>query len=139
MNEFSIKSYLIRAVYDWCSDNSLTAYLAVKVDEHTRVPMAYVKDGEIVLNISMDAVHNLHIGNDSLTCSGRFGGVSHGIVVPIDAVVGVFSKETGQGLVFRGDDFVATHPIKSGKLSSSEKPHPDGPKSSGKPQLRVVK
>lgn len=138
MNEFLIKPYLIRAIYDWCSDNALTPYLAVKVSEHTRVPIAYVKDGEIVLNISMDAVHNLQIGNEAIICTGRFGGVVHGLDVPIAAVIGIFSKETGQGLVFQGESFMLTHPMKIGNVSSSDKSDPDKPKPSGKPRLRVV-
>jgi stringent starvation protein B len=131
---FSTKPYLIRAIYDWCSDSALTPYLAVKVDEQTRVPNAYVKDGEIVINLSMDAVRNLHIGNEEITCGGRFGGVSHGLVVPIVAVIGIFAKETGQGLVFQGNDSVPTLPTDSGSETS-----PDKPNLPGKPRLRVVK
>ncbi len=134
MKGFSTKPYLIRAIYDWCSDSALTPYLAVKVDEQTRVPNAYVKDGEIVINLSMDAVRNLHIGNEEITCGGRFGGVSHGLVVPIVAVIGIFAKETGQGLVFQGNDSVPTLPTDSGSETS-----PDKPNLPGKPRLRVVK
>ncbi|RFC32421.1 MAG: stringent starvation protein B [Candidatus Nitrotoga sp. SPKER] len=134
MKEFSTKPYLIRAIYDWCSDSALTPYLAVKVNGQTRVPKAYVKDGEIVINLSMDAVRNLHIGNEEITCGGRFGGVSHGLVVPIDAVIGIFAKETGQGLVFQGKDSIPTLPTDSGSS-----PLPDNPPPSGKPRLRVVK
>ena len=134
MKGFSTKPYLIRAIYDWCSDSALTPYLAVKVDDQTRVPNAYVKDGEIVINLSMDAVRNLHIGNEEITCGGRFGGVSHGLVVPIAAVIGIFAKETGQGLVFQGNDSVPTLPADSGSETS-----PDKPNLPGKPRLRVVK
>jgi stringent starvation protein B len=134
VKEFSTKPYLIRAIYDWCSDSALTPYLAVKVNEHTRVPKTYVKDGEIVINLSMDAVRNLHIGNEDITCGGRFGGVSHGLVVPIDTVIGIFAKETGQGLVFQGNDSIPTLPTDSGSATSSDKPILPG-----KPRLRVVK
>ena len=134
MKGFSTKPYLIRAIYDWCSDSALTPYLAVKVDDQTRVPNAYVKDGEIVINLSMDAVRNLHIGNEEITCGGRFGGVSHGLVVPIAAVTGIFAKETGQGLVFQGNDSVPTLPTDTGSETS-----PDKPNLPGKPRLRVVK
>jgi stringent starvation protein B len=134
VKEFSTKPYLIRAIYDWCSDSALTPYLAVKVNEQTRVPKAYVKDGEIVINLSMDAVRNLHIGNEEITCGGRFGGVSHGLVVPIDAVIGIFAKETGQGLVFQGNDSIPTLPTDNGSATS-----PDNPTLPGKPRLRVVK
>lgn len=134
MKEFSTKPYLIRAIYDWCSDSALTPYLAVKVNEQTRVPKAYVKDGEIVINLSIDAVRNLHIGNEEITCGGRFGGVSHGLVVPIAAVIGIFAKETGQGLVFQGNNSIPTLPADSGSAAS-----PDKPTLPGKPRLRVVK
>ena len=101
MSELSTKPYLIRAIYDWCADSGLTPYLAVRVDAQTRVPAAYIKDGEIVLNLSVDAVRNLHMGNEDISCSGRFGGVPQDIYVPIAAVIGIFAKETGQGLVFQ--------------------------------------
>jgi stringent starvation protein B len=134
VKELSTKPYLVRAIYDWCSDNALTPYLAVKVSEQTRVPKAYIKDGEIVINLSMDAVRNLHIGNEEITCGGRFGGVSHGLVIPIDAVISIFAKETGQGLVFQGNDSIPTLPTDSNRVIS-----PDKPMLPGKPRLTVVK
>lgn len=125
----STKPYLIRAIYEWCADSGLTPYLAVKVDAHTRVPAAYVKDGEIVLNIGTEAVKNLQIGNEYITCGGRFGGVAHDIVVPVAAVIGIFARENGEGLAFEARE--------------SLPPSPDGggerPASQGKPQLRVIK
>ncbi|MEO6421499.1 MAG: ClpXP protease specificity-enhancing factor [Candidatus Nitrotoga sp.] len=134
MNEHSTKPYLIRAIYDWCSDNALTPYLAVRVDELTRVLMAYVKDGEIVINVSMDAVRNLQIGDEEITCGGRFGGVLHSLFVPIPAVIGIFAKETGQGLLFQGCDFIPTLPTDRSSTSP-----PDKPTLPSKPKLRVVK
>ena len=134
MNETSTKPYLIRAIYDWCTDNGYTPYLSVRVDVNTRVPMSYVKDGEIVLNISMDAVQNLQLGNEEISCGGRFGGVAHKIVVPVGAVIGIFAKETGQGLAFQGQE---SAPTESG-TTGGNKP-PDEPPPPGKPHLRVVK
>jgi stringent starvation protein B len=109
--------------------------LAVKVDEHTRVPLAYVKDGEIVLNIGTEAVRALHMGNDDITCGGRFGGVSHEIVVPVAAVVGIFAKETGQGLVFQGQESMSAAP------EGSDEPPSGAPSGGSRPKshLRVVK
>lgn len=133
MSELSTKPYLIRAIFDWCADSGLTPYLAVRVDGQTRVPMAYVKDGEIVLNLSVDAVRNLHMGNDEITCGGRFGGVPHEIIVPIAAVIGIFAKETGQGLVFQGQESVPTPPSGDGGGKPPESPQP------AKPRLTVVK
>jgi stringent starvation protein B len=139
VSELSTKPYLIRAIYDWCADSGLTPYLAVQVDEYTQVPMAYVKDGKIVLNISVDAVRNLHMGNEDISCSGRFGGVSHQIMVPIAAVMGIFAKENGQGLIFQGAD---SQPILNVPLSSEtdggDEP-PSGSPPQGRPKLRVVK
>jgi stringent starvation protein B len=132
VSEVSTKPYLVRAIYDWCTDSGLTPYLAVRVDGQTQVPMAYVKDGEIVLNLSADAVRSLHIGNDEITCGGRFGGVPQQIIVPMAAVIGIFAKENGQGLVFQGHDSV---PAASGDGGGN--PPDNSPPA--KPRLRVVK
>lgn len=126
----STKPYLIRAIYEWCADNGLTPYLAVRVDEQTRVPMAYVKNGEIVLNLGVEAVHNLHMGNDFISCSGRFGGVAHELLVPVGAVIGIFAKENGQGLAFEAQESGPPTPPEGGE----EPPTPHG-----RPHLRVVK
>ena len=134
MSETSTKPYLIRAIYDWCTDNGYTPYLSVKVDVNTRVPMSYVKDGEIVLNISMDAVQQLQIADEDITCNGRFGGVAHKISVPVGSVVGIFAKETGQGLAFQGQESTSDQ---TGKHDTDGPP--DTPPPPGKPKLRVVK
>jgi len=133
VNEASTKPYLIRAIYDWCTDNGFTPYLSVRVDVNTRVPMSYVKEGEIVLNISMDAVQNLQLGNEEISCGGRFGGVAHKIIVPVGAVIGIFAKETGQGLAFQGQESSSAD---SG--ASGDEP-PEEPPPHNKPRLRVVK
>lgn len=139
MSELSTKPYLIRAIYDWCADSGQTPYLAVQVDEHTQVPMGYVKDGKIVLNISVDAVRNLHIGNEDITCGGRFGGVAHQIYVPIESVLGIFAKENGQGLVFQGKDApVMLNSAVENKGDGDDEP-PSGSAPQGRPKLRVVK
>lgn len=100
MKALSTKPYLIRAIYEWCSDNGYTPYLSVKVDAQTRVPNEFVKNGEIILNIRDDAVHHLTLGNDLIQFSARFNGVSREISVPVDAVQGIFAKETSQGVLF---------------------------------------
>jgi stringent starvation protein B len=139
VSELSTKPYLIRAIYDWCADSGLTPYLAVQVDDFTLVPKNYVKDGKIVLNISVDAIRNLHMGNEDISCSGRFGGVSHQIMVPISAVIGIFAKENGQGLVFQGQDSSPTisNPTENKAFKGDEPP--DDPAPQGKPKLRIVK
>lgn len=129
----STKPYLIRAIYDWCADSGYTPYLAVQVDDYTQVPSAYVKDGRIVLNIGADAVKNLQIGNEDITCGGRFGGVPHQLIVPVSAVIGIFAKENGQGLVFQEQEATQTVPGDRGGIDDPS------PSPSGKPKLTIVK
>ncbi|KIO49849.1 ClpXP protease specificity-enhancing factor [Nitrosospira sp. NpAV] len=100
MKELSTRPYLIRAIYEWCSDSGYTPYLSVKVDTQTRVPEEFVRDGEIILNISFDAAHHLTLGNDVIQFSARFNGLSREISVPVNAVQGIFAKETSQGILF---------------------------------------
>lgn len=99
----STKPYLLRAIHEWCVDNNLTPHLVVVVNSRTRVPMAFVKAGEIVLNINYSATKDLHIDNESIVFSARFDGVSQNIYVPMDAVKGIFARENGQGMVFEVD------------------------------------
>jgi stringent starvation protein B len=100
MSEQSAKPYLVRAICEWCADNGLTPFLAVKVDARTRVPVAFVKNGEIVLNISATATRRLTIDNDGVQFNARFAGASQEVSVPMAAVAGVFAKETGYGFAF---------------------------------------
>jgi len=100
MAELSTKPYLIRAIYEWCADCGFTPYLNVKVDANTRVPMEYVKNGEIVLSVAQQATRNLTIGNDIVQFSARFNGVSREIAVPIYAVQSIFARENGRGVYF---------------------------------------
>lgn len=100
MVEISHKPYLIRAIYEWCADAGYTPYLSVRVDEHVRVPLEYVKNGEIVLSVSQQATRNLTIGNDVVQFSARFNGVSREISVPLYAVQSIFARENGRGMSF---------------------------------------
>jgi stringent starvation protein B len=100
MSEQSAKPYLVRAICEWCADNGLTPYLAVKVNAQTRVPAAFVKNGEIVLNVSASATRHLTIDNDGVRFSARFSGTSQEVSVPMAAVAGIFAKETGYGFAF---------------------------------------
>ena len=100
MAELSTKPYLIRAIFEWCADSGFTPYLNVKVDQNTRVPMEYVKNGEIVLSIGQQATRNLTIGTDLVQFSARFNGVSREIAVPIYAVQSIFARENGRGVYF---------------------------------------
>jgi stringent starvation protein B len=96
----STRPYLIRALHDWCLDNGFTPYLAVFVDEAVRVPMEYVKNREIVLNVSFDATSGLTLGNEFIEFKARFGGVARDILVPVDHVVAIYARENGQGMAF---------------------------------------
>ncbi len=96
----STRPYLIRALYDWCSDNGLTPYVAVLVDDSVQVPREYVKNGEIVLNISFDATSSLKLGNDFIEFKARFAGTAREIVVPVRQVIAIYARENGQGMAF---------------------------------------
>ncbi len=96
----STRPYLIRALYEWCTDNGLTPYVAVQVDGSVQVPREYVKDGEIVLNISFDATSSLQLGNDFIEFKARFGGKPREILVPIGRVTAIYARENGQGMAF---------------------------------------
>jgi stringent starvation protein B len=153
VKELSTKPYLIRAIYDWCSDSGLTPYVVVKVDACTKVPMEHVKNGEIVLNLSADATHKLTMGNDLIQFSARFGGASREISIPIDTVGGIFAKENGQGLFFETPANVAVEdankqPTEATQPESAAAPEPEStppdtngtsPQSGGRPRLQVVK
>jgi stringent starvation protein B len=96
----STRPYLIRALHDWCTDNGFTPYVAVYVDSSVRVPMEYVKNNEIVLNVGFEATSGLKLGNEFIEFKARFGGVGREIVVPIDRVVAIYARENGQGMAF---------------------------------------
>lgn len=96
----STRPYLVRALHDWCTDNGFTPYLAVQVDETVQVPLEYVKNGEIVLNVSFEATSGLKLGNDFIEFKARFGGVARDILVPVGHVVAIYARENGQGMAF---------------------------------------
>ena len=138
MAERSTKPYLIRAIHEWCTDSGYTPYLSVKVDENTRVPMEFVKNGEIVLNLGYDATHKLTIGNDMVQFAARFSGVSRECSIPMQAVAGIFARENGQGLFFPPEtDAGATN--KGQPASTAPPPEPDEPPPPPRPKLQIVK
>src|SRR3954471_19620167 len=111
----STRPYLIRALYDWCTDNGLTPYVAVLVDDTVQVPREYVKNGEIVLNISFDATSSLKLGNEFIEFKARFAGSAREIMVPINRVIAIYARENGQGMAFpvqaaTGDEPGASRP-----------------------------
>src|SRR5262245_19290887 len=100
MSEPSTKPYLLRAIYEWCTDSGFTPYVAVAVDESVRVPVEFVKNGEIVLNVSALATNRLKIGNDSIEFQARFGGVPRDVYLPLTRVIAIYARENGQGMAF---------------------------------------
>jgi stringent starvation protein B len=169
MSETSTKPYLLRALYEWCTDNGYTPYIVVAVDARTRVPAEFVKNGEIVLNISFEATGNLKMDNDFIHFKARFGGVAREIELPVENVSAIYARENGQGMAFevKRDDQqdrkkksdakklqaaksspeaeqVPKAPILTSVLASKpknddDKPDPEPPKTHGKPKLTRIK
>lgn len=108
----STRPYLIRALYEWCTDNGFTPYVAVSINDNVQVPREYAKDGEIVLNISFDATSSLVLGNDFIEFKGRFAGTAREILIPVGQVIAIYAKENGQGMAFPLDT------VKTGKSLS---------------------
>jgi stringent starvation protein B len=155
LNEIPTKPYLLRALFEWCVDNGYTPHLAVKVDSRTQVPQEYVKNGEITLNISPNAVHKLQMGNELVEFSARFGGVARQLAVPIANVYALYARETGHGMTFDVDGQKAGVQPKAESESMRESrlpvkppaqlpvpaatPEPPKKPSGGKPNLRRIK
>lgn len=136
----STKPYLVRAIHEWCTDNGLTPYIAVSVTETVRVPREHVRNGEIVLNLSMLATDKLVISNDDITFNARFSGRVHDIFVPIDNVAAIYAKETGNGMSFDVPKPLAeVEPasLESSPAAAPQEPPPKPP--SGRPHLTRVK
>ncbi len=124
------RPYIVRALYEWIVDNDCTPYVLVDATRNgVMVPEQYVKDGQIVLNISPVAVMGLDISNQSLAFNGRFGGVSTDVYVPIGAVMGIYARENGQGMAFEAEETTAP--------PDGTPPGPGRPE--GRPSLKIVK
>jgi stringent starvation protein B len=139
VSELSTKPYLIRAIHEWCTDSGLTPHLVVAVGKHTRVPMEFAKDGQIVLNVSQGATRNLLIGNDFIRFSARFNGASRDIEVPVDAVLSIYARENAQGLSFVVEEDGGVDETPSDSAASSPSPDDEPPAPRSKPQLKIVK
>jgi len=119
MPEVSAKPYLVRALFDWCNDCGYTPYVTVAVGEQVVVPAEYVKDGEIVLNISPLATNRLTISNELLEFQARFGGVAREVRVPVEFIRAIYARETGQGMAFEGPaQAPSTAPAQGGSLAA---------------------
>jgi stringent starvation protein B len=141
----STRPYLIRALYDWCSENGFTPYVAVKVDASVQVPREYVQGGEIVLNVSMDATSSLKLGNDFIEFKARFGGKPREIMVPIHRVMAIYARENGQGMAFPVSDEAVEPTVLSAVdsadsvQSDTEDAPPPPPSGSPRPALKRIK
>jgi stringent starvation protein B len=129
----STKPYLIRALHEWCSDNGFTPFIAVFVDGRVEVPMEFVKNDEIVLNLSSEACHQLDLGNEWVSFQARFGGVPKRVMVPVTHVLAIYARENGQGMSFPFDG--AKTPDSSNASEGSD----DAPKKAPRPTLTIVK
>lgn len=130
------RPYMARAIYEWIVDNNLTPYLLVDATRpNTMVPEQFIQDGQIVLNIVPHAVHALNIGNDAISFSARFGGVSRDIYVPMEAVLGIYARENGQGLFFDPNEYANTQIVEDEVKLNNEEENPQPKK---KPSLRIL-
>ncbi|URL60281.1 MULTISPECIES: ClpXP protease specificity-enhancing factor [Luteibacter] len=144
----SNRPYLLRAIYDWISDNGLTPYVLVDAAKPgVKVPAHVVKNGQVVLNLAMRAVGNLDLGNDRIAFQARFSGVSQSIVIPVQAVLALYAQENGQGMMFPADEndaLPSNGPEAADEANEANETPPnvggddDRPKR-GAPHLRVVK
>jgi stringent starvation protein B len=132
------KPYLLRALYEWCVDNGYTPYLSVIVDANTRVPLEYVREGRIVLNIGPLATSKLQMGNELIEFTARFSGASRELSLPVAAVTAIYARENGQGMSFDFDHSKSTPDESSVSQEAGELPDPPKP-AGGKPALRRVK
>lgn len=133
----SSRPYLLRAIYEWIVDNGLTPHLVVDATiADVKVPEQHVKDGQIVLNIAPGAVVQLEMGNEALSCSARFGGVPMMLYVPMAALLGIYARENGQGMIFEPEPDVPTPPDNGGPADT---PAEGGAPRRERPSLKVVK
>ncbi len=133
------RPYFIRAIYDWLVDNSLTPYLLVNAEyPNTEIPLEYVENGQIVLNISPLAARAIELGNEFIRFNARFGGTPRDIFVPIDAVLGLYARENGRGMLFPEEESEASS-IETDLPESAGEPDPEPDPPPNRPRLRVVK
>ncbi|WP_456372622.1 ClpXP protease specificity-enhancing factor [Thiolapillus sp.] len=127
----SNRPYLIRAIWQWISDNNLTPHLLVNADaEGVEIPRQFVEDGRIVLNVSASAARDLELENDYISFGARFSGTPMNVLVPVSAVLGIYARENGQGMLF---------PEEEGGDTPPEQPDDSTPPPGGRPSLKVVK
>jgi stringent starvation protein B len=124
----SLKPYLIRSIYEWIIDNALTPHLLVDAENTSAIlPQEFIEDGKIVLNIRPEAIQGLSLGNEEIEFNARFSGKPMHIVTPVTAVLAIYAKENGKGMIFDQEE------------NDEDEPPPPLKKPSAKPNLRIVK
>ena len=127
------RPYLLRALYEWILDNGLTPHLLVNVeDAEVEVPVQYVEEDRIVLNINPSAIRDLDMGNDYLSFNARFDGRAENILVPISSVIAIYAKENGEGMAFPDEAPTEEPPVSEPQKAEDKPPR-------GKPELKVIK
>ncbi len=146
MSKLSTKPYILRALYEWALDSGYTPHIVAWVNDKTQVPLQYVRDNEIVLNIGAVAAHNLNIDNEWVSFAARFNGISHDIWIPVGHVISLFARETGEGMGFELEPLtdekasISTSEETFDTGNSSEKnPAAESNQSGGKKGLKIVK
>lgn len=139
----SSRPYLVRALYEWIVDNDCTPHMLVNAEfPKVQVPDGFASDGQIVLNISPSAVRHLHMDNKAVSFEGRFSGVAHSLFVPVGAILGIYARENGQGMVFELESPMDGEPEDDDVQPDDDGPPEGGgqpPRPSGRPSLKVVK
>jgi len=131
------RPYLLRAMHEWILDNDMTPHIVVDATHKGLVaPPGHAVDGKLVLNISPAATRGLMLGNEIVTFEARFSGVSHRVEVPVDAVLGIYARENGHGMIFSDEE---TPPPGPGGPPTSDKPAGPSGGESKRPTLKVVK
>ena len=142
------RPYLLRAMHEWMTDNALTPHIVIDVAESDHaLPVEHAKDGKLIINVSYSATENLLIDNQHASFDARFSGVSRHLDVPISAIIGIYARETGQGMIFSSErpdaDAQSVKPVDADEGSTGDD-DTDGngdppPPPSGRPHLKVVK
>ena len=137
----SSRPYLVRALYEWIVDNDCTPHMLVNAEyPAVQVPQGFASDGQIVLNISPNAVRSLHMDNDAVSFEGRFSGVAHSLFVPVGAILGIYARENGQGMVFELEPpLMDSDELDDEGVEPDDDGPPEPPRPSGRPSLKVVK
>lgn len=136
----SSRPYLVRALYEWIVDNDCTPHLLVNAEyPGVQVPSGFASDGQIVLNASPSAVRHLHMDNQAVSFEGRFGGVAHSLYIPAAAILAIYARENGQGMVFDMEAPVSAGADERGPDDDGPSGGGEPPRPSGRPSLKVVK